>query len=1042
MAITISGSNAMSGLSGMDTNFDDVLEKLKQVERTKLNRLEAWKSDWQLRYDAFGQVIEQFNAASSMLSTLSNRNNFVTKNVNSTDEGVVTAVANADAQDVQHAIEVLQTASNAVWANTSAFFASKGDVMVTAETEFKLTYAGKEFSVKLGKNTTLDSFASIINNSATNPGVKVNIVKTPQGYTYQIAGKDTGKENDLLISSNKDIIGMDPANGTSTWQSNSFIDLNQPQTDPSKFIYDLTLYDGQKVSIEVTGDMTADQIAQEITKNTGNAVTATYDAGIEQLKITGVRSYDLRKSDDPVYVPGGINFSIKGTTSETDTMQMDPNEPERTLYFLAEMDNGSSRWVIIKNTDSKSKFLAELAKITQDNASGASINFGNDELSVKLSKVVSVKQYDDAGQNRQEINEILSPAHANANAVAFDPNRPTAPIISTSSDYKLIFDPDKLDTYVGSGRADDEFNIIVYSSYGTPWPESDPLPGNTTFRDLQNKLNQDPYHAEQGWVSGIKVIGNADISKGLRVEVDPSTSVEINNPFPGTAGGNKTLENPKDLEYTVVTNDSKKLTYTFESGATMQEVLNGISSGVVGGKLKSITDENGDPATANPIDMTLTEKDGKHQVTFKNIESLTGHGIDGQITQSGNWAIQRSSNAIYTIDNWPVQLESASNQVSDVIEGVVFTIQDKGKARINVTTDIASVEQSIQNFLDAVNSVLITIRELTKVDPDKEVTSNDPNDKGNPNYSMSGLTTEKGGLLTGNYGVQLLKTRLTSLLSSTPPGFKSRTSADDVLSGDALAILANMGIKMNTNETSEMYGLLEIAPDSSIAAIKEMDQANYENMINNQLSAVVDFFCTSGSGTSSSPDFRYGSHIPGITKAGVYDVSYECDANGNISKVMVGGVEAIYDPSQPGNYYSVASGDAKGLSINIDQTSQGTHTGQIRIKEGMVQTVNNFLKAELKYTSVNLPSDPNDSVGVQAALDLKSSNGALMVLRENYRNIMENIDVAIEREQRRLNTWEARQKKIFANLETLLAQYSEQQTSLEGQLKQLNGNSK
>lgn len=75
------------------------------------------------------------------------------------------------------------------------------------------------------------------------------------------------------------------------------------------------------------------------------------------------------------------------------------------------------------------------------------------------------------------------------------------------------------------------------------------------------------------------------------------------------------------------------------------------------------------------------------------------------------------------------------------------------------------------------------------------------------------------------------------------------------------------------------------------------------------------------------------------------------------------------------------------------------------------------------------------------AVALKSKNGALMVLRDNYKSIMENIDAKIEREQRRIETWEARQKAIFANLETLLKQYDEQQKRLESNLKQLGNDS-
>ena len=67
MGISISGSNAISGLGGSDTNCDKVLEQLKEIESTNINRLEAWKNDWKLRYEAFTQIIERIRAASSML---------------------------------------------------------------------------------------------------------------------------------------------------------------------------------------------------------------------------------------------------------------------------------------------------------------------------------------------------------------------------------------------------------------------------------------------------------------------------------------------------------------------------------------------------------------------------------------------------------------------------------------------------------------------------------------------------------------------------------------------------------------------------------------------------------------------------------------------------------------------------------------------------------------------------------------------------------------------------------------------------------------
>jgi flagellar hook-associated protein 2 len=138
----------------------------------------------------------------------------------------------------------------------------------------------------------------------------------------------------------------------------------------------------------------------------------------------------------------------------------------------------------------------------------------------------------------------------------------------------------------------------------------------------------------------------------------------------------------------------------------------------------------------------------------------------------------------------------------------------------------------------------------------------------------------------------------------------------------------------------------------------------------------------------------------------------------------------------PGYFSSVDPVRARGLSISIDNLAQGDHTGQVRIKEGLVQTVQSFLKDEMHFVDIEVtPGNAADAIA------LKSENGALMVLRDNYKKIMESIDKKIEREELRLTMWESRQKKIFANLETMLKQYSEQQKRLESQLNQLSSDS-
>lgn len=1086
MGISISGSNAISGLGGNDTDFDKVLSQLKKIEQTQLNRLEAWKSDWNLRYEAFTQIIEQVQAASSMLSQLSDKNNFVTKLVQSSNDNIITAVANAAAQDVQHTIKVSQVANNAIWANTGHVFDSKNDLINTSGKDqyFSYTYAGKRHDFKVPANTTLESFASMLNNSSENPGIKVSIISTGAGYVFQVAGKDTGAGNDLIIH-NSGLVGMDAQGSTSTWQTNSSLNLGQSMTDPTSYVFDLVLQGGAKKSVTVKGNATADELVAAL-NNAAGGIKASVDSS-GNLTIEGVQSFSRRKAGEDAYTPGSTRFSvgaIKDSSGNYEKLNAAGGlaagfGDDELIDFTMTMEDGSTRVFSIKASATKRDLMVQMAQATQ---TGSSVDIGMDgtgSWGVDLSGVTKIEF---------EPQDASLSLNAGAVSQKYTASKGVKDTLggTLSASTTLTFDKDKLSDRIDGKTGGDGEDLVFTLVKDDGSVEYVSIKSDATNQDLLDALNA------AGVAVGTDKDGNSTLkldgvksftlttgsvkAPAYSAKLEASMSISATNGnvdadkhsvgdlFFQDAGGSFLLEEAPDLVYTVTANDGTKGTLTLPSGTSMKDVLASASNPANWTWTTEDEDGNEQPASA-PADfkvrftdadgneylnpdgspMDLDDIDGPVYLVYDNVQASVGPGIAGQVATSSNWNIQRATNARYQVDNWPVEMESESNKVSDVIEGVVFTIQDTGDARIAVSTDITSVEQSIQNFLDAVNSVLLTVNELMKFDETKQVTSNDPNDIGSDNYSPSGLTNQKGGLLTGNYGVQLFKSRFSNVIGSTPPGFKSRQSADDILSGDVLASLANLGIKTDTDQNSDTYGLLVIAPGSGIAEIQSMDKQNYTDMITNNLEAVVDFFCASGSGSSTSTDFRYGSHVEGITKGGNYEVKYTVEPDGSISNVTVGGVQAIRDESQPGYYFSVASGDARGLSILIDDLTVGDHPPAgadpmyVRIKQGLVQTTNSFLKDELVFNDVNIPTNATEQQ-IADAIALKSKNGALMSLRDNYMTVMESIDAKIEREQRRIDTWEARQKAIFANLETLLKQYSEQQTQLEAQLKQLSSN--
>ena len=1025
MGNTISGSNAISNLSGSDTDFDTTLAKLKKIESTQLNRLESWKSDWKLRYDAFDKVITQVSTASSVLANLANKNSFVTKNVTSSDSKIVSAVASASADDVQHTINVTQVASNAIWANTGHVFSSKTDVINTsgASQTFSYSYAGKEYSMAVPANTTLDSFVSMVNSSADNPGIKVSIVQANSGYVFQVAGKSTGAANSLVVHS-ANLVGMTSTGSTSTWKTDNVLDMSSTVTDPTNFAYDLIMEDGNKFSVKIAGNKTNSELAAAINAQVGRSV-ASID-GSNNLQLTDVKAMYRRDADTQTTFSTPTTKFTVGSSPTTTTLTGD-------LTVTLNMNDGATtgtRTLTVKaGTTMKDAALqiaqasgATSAEMTYNSSGGWDLSLANVEG--------ATFSFADSGSDSGKISSTVT-ATATAMGTKVAGSSGTQSFTASTA---VTFDSTKLSQALGgtSPDASKSFTYTIVDSSGTT--QSFSLTQDKTYQDLLTKLSS--YGSASGntvtlantesfYLSGGGAGGGMD---GLTAKTDAVATI------PNMTGGT-TLESPPGLVYKYTANGGTQQTISLAGGSKMSDIIAAMKAQGLAGSLVSA-----DGATTIDLQTGTLPTSGSYYLKLDNMDSLSGPSITGQVTASSNWNIRAAANAKYTVDNWPVEMESATNSVSNVIEGVVFTIQDKGSASLSVSTDITSVEKSIQNFLDSVNSVLMTINELSKYDEDKEVTTNDPNKTSSKNYSSSQLTAEKGGLLQGNYGVQLFKSRFTSLLNSAPPGFTSRTTASDVLSGDVLANLANLGIKVETDQSSTNYGLLQIAPSSAISELQKMDQSNYEDMINNHLSDVVDFFCSSGTGATTSADFRYGSHISGITKGGSYDVNYSVDASGNITKVTVGGVEATRDTSQPGYYYSVASGDARGLSLQIDNLTPGDHSGQIRIKEGLVQTVSTFLKGELTFTDVNVTATGTAQQNADA-IALKSQNGALMVLKNNYQSIMTNIDKKITQEQTRLDTWEARQKKVFANLETLLKQYNTQKEQLDSQIKSLSGSS-
>ncbi|MCL2124104.1 MAG: flagellar filament capping protein FliD, partial [Desulfovibrionaceae bacterium] len=553
---------------------------------------------------------------------------------------------------------------------------------------------------------------------------------------------------------------------------------------------------------------------------------------------------------------------------------------------------------------------------------------------------------------------------------------------------------------IGNAAGDFEFTVNA-TTYSVA------VDADASLQDIADAVNAQGL----GKIASVRAVDPTDLSQGYTLNIEGATAAGGINGL--DLAGASTAVGTQTFAFSI---DGTDYTVSLTPGINAQGMLDAIN-GAAGSTVAELV---ADPHDGSRLVIRLNGASVSQSAGLEGANTITstsatasGNSLPGDFT-FGGWVVQDPQNAKFRLDNWPDEIESTSNNISGVLDGVTITIFDLGKTQLSIATDTDSVLQNIQNFLDAVNSVLLTIRELSKVDSSTSGY--------NFSVSNSDSTSSKiGSVLTGNYGVQLLNSRMKDLAAGMPSGFQ-KILGNDLLSGDLISALSQIGIKTVSDRDDPNYGLLVIAPTSTTSGLQDMDQKAFDEALSTKIDALIEFFACDDEGSSTSADFRYASHIKGGTKAGTYNVSYTVSYDGAapgvpIIEVYIDGKKAVRDSNMEGYWFTSPSGPSAGLAIQIDNLNEGAHSGKISIKQGKIREMEDFFTTETKsYDSIN------------------HTGGALEILKRNYAEIMANIDKKIERELTRLSNWEQRQKLAFARLDTLLAQYSANQTQLESEL--------
>ncbi|MBG3877772.1 flagellar hook protein FliD [Desulfovibrio oxamicus] len=435
----------------------------------------------------------------------------------------------------------------------------------------------------------------------------------------------------------------------------------------------------------------------------------------------------------------------------------------------------------------------------------------------------------------------------------------------------------------------------------------------------------------------------------------------------------------------VYTYMGKTRSITVPSGTTIDALKNMINNDPQNPGVKAMLVQNGTGYTFQFRGMDLGAN-----ATLSVDSGTTVTGLPGT---AAAWTVQAGQNARYRVNGWPATtwLESASNTLTGAVEGMTITLKDVGTTQISVATDTEKIKENVKSFVDAMNAVRSKIKELTAVNSSKDV---DNPDKASSLYSM-----QKGSILTGNYGVQLLSTQLKMATADRAAGFEYQYKDGNLLRGDEFSSLAHIGILTNAETNSLNAGLLEL------------DEEKLNEVLKTNPTAVAELFAADGLPESDSSDFSYYSHVKGVTKAGIYDVTYDVDASGNIVNAFIGGKRASIDNAN--KQITAMEGDARGLALQIDNLSQGSYASRMRIKEGKLSGLSEQLK------------------------DMLGSDGALKILEDNYQDIMDDIQTKIDKEVDRVTQWERRERLRYSRLEATLARYDALGKSVESQIKSL-----
>ena len=703
---TISGAIKWTGLAS-GTDFASVVEQLVAIEERTITRQQTWQAQWQEKLTAINNLDTRLVSLKLNAQDYDTRDKLLSRSTSISDESVATLSNLSTAALGTYSVEVGSSIQEKIASRTYKNDAAIGG---GARKDASGNYLDSENRV-IG--TADPDNASVLQAIADKLGLGAVEYDSATKYYYEVGNNSPGQEVARLDDSSAPQLAVYAYSSGADGDLIAAVKEDNKNSGRDEFVLATNGY-----TIPIGDDSQAYYAPLTISMG-GKELSLTYDPNADPGDI-GVYSDTFTMED----LVGTIN----------NTLASDPdNMPDISLEVMFD-----------KNRDGES-----YSRLVITGGVGGQANH------------VVVSDPTDLGLDQNNFDQPVCTSLVGTSI---------RPVITADSSY--TGHSNKSITFVPTNGGTLGTDNISFS-----WADTEGNSGTFVLKasdwDAQNNCMREDIEIIQGLKLNFDFGSSGLVIKSEAFTIDCQTPVMQKADDNGLAVSDKWVHKGfADLTSPVTYGASgnfdysyagKEYSVTISDGLGLQGLVDKINSDSSNpGVVASILNDGMGTATSYKLVLTGNEPGVEHSIRILPTTSLNRMDCAPEDFEQA----REASNSMCRIDGYPNDgtswIQRSTNDVGDVIDGVVVSLKSVGTATVNVTNDVSSMVDKIKQLVESVNFCKSYIKEQTKYGGGK-VTS-----KWNESTQQFERTTEGGsasGVMIGNYGFQISLSEIDGMMT-------------------------------------------------------------------------------------------------------------------------------------------------------------------------------------------------------------------------------------------------------------------------------------